>query len=118
MVNYSVWVTTGADELAGTDSNVFIKLIGTVGETDTLHLPAQDIFAFESGSTDKFILEVPELGDLLECCIGHDNSEGESGWHIMTVRVQNNSTGQEWTFTFDQWLSLEISGVVSGCVHL
>ena len=50
---YTVWVRTGDDELAGTDSNVFIQLFGTTGQTESIHLPPRDIFSFESGSVDK-----------------------------------------------------------------
>jgi hypothetical protein len=117
MAIYTLWVTTGSDEHAGTDSNIFIKLIGTADETETLHLPPQDIFAFESGSVDKFVLEVPDLGDLLECCIGHDNSEGESNWYVQHVRVRQESNGMEWLFQFEQWLGMEKTGVLSACVR-
>ena len=117
MTLYTIWVTTGDDELAGTDSNVFIRLAGTQTTTETLHLPPQDIFAFEAGGTDKFVLDVPELGDIKECCIGHDNSEGDSGWYVKTVKIQNGETNQDWTFTFEQWLGLEESGVLSACVE-
>jgi hypothetical protein len=117
MALYTIWVATGDDELAGTDSNVFIRLAGTKAVTETLHLPPQDIFAFESGSVDKFVLEIPDLGELKECCIGHDNSEGDSGWYIKTVQIQNDETNQQWLFTFEQWLGVEESGVLSACVE-
>jgi len=117
MTIYTVWVATGDEELAGTDSNVFIRLAGSKAVTETVFLPPQDIFAFESGAMDKFVLDVPELGDLKECCIGHDNSEGDSGWYVKTVQVQHGQSGQMWLFTFEQWLGLEESGVLSACVE-
>lgn len=115
---YEVWVSTGDQNLAGTDSNVFIQLVGTGGQTDSLHLPPQDIFAFESSQTDKFVLEVPDLGDLHTCCIGHDNAEGDSGWYVRTVRIRHTEDGREWLFHFEQWLGLEESGKLSTCVTL
>lgn len=113
---YVVWIRTGEENLAGTDSHVFIHLTGTAGQTEWIHLPPQDIFAFESGSTDKFVLMVPELGQLTRCCVGHDNSEGDSGWYVVDVRVQHPDSGQEWLFTFEQWLGVEESGELSACV--
>ncbi|GAB4526997.1 MAG: hypothetical protein OHK0046_44360 [Anaerolineae bacterium] len=113
---YSLYIRTGEDTLAGTDSNVFIQLFGTNGHTDPLHLPARDIFAFESGSVDKYVLEVPDIGDLTRCCIGHDNAEGDSGWYVVDVRVQDDETSREWVFTFNQWLGVEESGKLSECV--
>jgi hypothetical protein len=113
---YTIWVKTGDQNLGGTDSNVFIQLFGTDGQTESVWLPPQDIFAFESGSTDKFVLEVPDVGNLTRCCIGHDNSEGDSGWFVESVRIQDDDTNREWTFVFNQWLGVEESGKLSACV--
>jgi len=115
---YTVWIQTGDQNLAGTDSNVYLQLVGTLLQTDFIHLPPQDIFAFEAGGTDKFVLDIPELGDLTQCCLQHDNSEGDSGWFVKTVQIQNQSTGQRWLFTFNQWLGLEESGTLSACIEL
>ncbi|MEQ8675753.1 MAG: PLAT/LH2 domain-containing protein [Aggregatilineales bacterium] len=115
---YTVWVKTGDQTLAGTDSNVFIQMFGTTGQTASIHLPAQDVFSFEAGSTDKYVLEVPDIGDLTRCCIGHDNEEGDSGWYVVDVRVQDDETDREWVFTFDQWLGVEESGKLFACVDL
>lgn len=113
---YAIWIRTGEDSFAGTDSNVFIQLFGTLGKTESIHLPARDLFSFESGSTDKYVLEVPDLGDLERCCIGQDNTEIDSGWFVIDVRVQDDETAREWVFTFNQWLGVEESGKLFECV--
>jgi hypothetical protein len=117
---YTIYVRTGDDTLAGTDSNVFIQLFGTGGQTDEINLPARDIFSFEAGSVDKFILEVPDLGDLTRCCLRQDNSETgpSSGWLVKDVRVLDDDTDRTWTFAFNCWLGLEESGALSACVDL
>lgn len=117
MAHYTVWVTTGDEELAGTDSNVFIQLAGTTGHTESIHLPARDIFAFESGATDQFVLQIPDIGDITTCCIGHDNAEGDSGWYVKQVRIQHQDSGKTWDFQFEQWLGLEESGQLSICIE-
>ena len=114
-VLYTIWIRTGDQNLAGTDSNVYLQLIGTTFQTDFIHLPPQDIFAFESSSIDKFVLDVPDLGNITRCCVQHDNSEGDSGWYVVDARIQNQQTGQEWTFSFNQWLGIEESGILSAC---
>ncbi|MBC7814435.1 MAG: hypothetical protein H7175_24980 [Burkholderiales bacterium] len=114
---YTLWIQTGEESLAGTDSNVFIQLFGTDGQTESIYLPPQDIFAFESGQTDKFILEAPELGDLTQCCIGHDSTE-DSGWYVVDVRIQQNSSGREWLFAFNQWLGYEEAGKLAACAQI
>lgn len=113
---YNLWVKTGEQPLGGTDSNVFIQLFGTNGQTESLWLPAQDIFAFEQGSIDKFVLEVPDIGDLTRCCIGQDAS-ADSGWYVESVRVKDDETDREWTFVFNQWLGQEEAGQLATCVE-
>jgi hypothetical protein len=117
---YTVFVRTGDDSVAGTDSNVFIQLFGTNGESDQIWLPAQDLFAFESGGTDKYVLEVPYLGDLTRCCLWQDNSETgpSSGWQVKDVIVKDDETARTWTFIFNCWLGLEEAGTLSACVDL
>lgn len=112
---YTVWIQTGTDGQAGTDSNVFIQLIGTEGKTESIHLPAQDIFSFEAGGTDKYVLEVPDLGELVRCCIGHDNSANDFGWFVVNVRIADDETDREWMFTFNQWIGNE--GKLFACVE-
>jgi hypothetical protein len=111
---YSIWIRTGTEALAGTDSNVFIQIYGTEGKTESIHLPAKDIFSFEEDSVDKFILEVPDLGELTRCCIGHDGSV-DSGWFVVDVRVADDETDREWHFPFNRWIGIEESGKHFAC---
>lgn len=112
---YTIWIKTGEQPLAGTDSNIFIQLFGSEGQTESIYLPPRDIFAFEEGSVDKYILEVPDLGNLNRCCIGQDAS-ADAGWYVETVRVQDDETNREWLFIFNQWLDMQETGRLSACV--
>ena len=111
---YTVWVTTGTEALGGTDSNVFVMLYGQDGQTDWVLLPAEDVFAFEEGATDKFVLDVPDLGELTRCCVAHDNT-ADPGWFVETVRVQHNGSHKQWTFTFHAWVGEEEAGRLVVC---
>jgi len=113
---YHVWVKTGDQPLGGTDSNVFVQLFGTAGHSEVVWLPPEDIFAFEEGSIDKFILEIPDLGDLTRCCIGQDAS-ADSGWYVEHVRVKDDEGAREWTFVFNTWLGADEAGKLSECVN-
>jgi hypothetical protein len=112
--NYTVWVTTGDQPLGGTDSNVFVMLFGAAGQTEWIYLPAEDAFAFEENSVDKFILEAPDVGELTRCCVGHDAS-ADSGWYVKSVRVQHLPTGKTWDFTFESWVGDEEAGRRAVC---
>lgn len=117
---YTIYIRTGDDPVAGTDSNVTIQLFGTNSQTDEILLPPKDIFSFESGGTDKYVLEIPDLGELTRCCLRQDNTEvgPSSGWQVKDVRVEDDETSRNWTFTFNCWLGLEESGTLSACVDL
>jgi hypothetical protein len=116
MTTYTIWITTGDQPLGGTDSHVFIQLFGQKGHTQSIHLPPEDIFAFEQGSTDRFVLEAPDIGPLNRCCIGQDAS-ADSGWYVQNVRVRHDDLSQEWTFIFDRWLGVEEAGSLTACVE-
>lgn len=117
---YTITIRTGDDPLAGTDSNVFIQLFGTNGQTEEIFLPARDIFSFEAGGTDRYVLEVPDIGDLTRCCLRQDNTEAgpSSGWFVKEVRVEDDETERSWTFTFNRWLGPDESGTLNACVDL
>jgi hypothetical protein len=111
---YTVWITTGSEALGGTDSNVYLMLYGANGQTEWILLPPEDVFAFEQGSTDKFVLLAPDVGDLTRCCVAHDNS-ADSGWFVASVRVRHNANGKEWQFIFNQWVGQEEAGRLVVC---
>lgn len=91
---YTIYVRTGDDPDAGTDSSIFIQIFGTTGQSEEILLPARDLFAFEAGGTDKFILQAPDLGDLTRCCLRQEPSEGDpaSRWQVKEVRVEDDGT--------------------------
>jgi len=112
---YTVQIRTGDVALGGTDSNVFLQLLGTQGKTESLFLPPRDVFSFEAGSVDQFVLEVPDIGDLTRCCVGHDGSV-DSGWYVVDVRVKDDETDREWLFVFDTWLGRDEASKLFECV--
>ncbi len=112
---YTVWITTGDQALGGTDSNVYIMLYGQAGQSDWIFLPTEDVFAFEEGSVDKFMLVAPDVGALTRCCVGHDAS-ADSGWYVQEVRVEHMRSSKTWTFTFDAWVGEEEAGRRAVCV--
>lgn len=114
---YTVWIKTGDQALGGTDSNVYVMLFGQQGQTEWIFLPPEDVFTFEEGSLDKFILEAPDVGELVQCCVAHDNS-ADSGWFVEHVRVEHFTTRQEWVFPFQQWVGEEEAGRLVVCARL
>lgn len=112
---YSIWIHTGNGETGGTDANVFIQLVGSDGKTESVHLPARDVFSFETGNVDKYVLEVPDVGELVRCCLGHDGSD-PAGWYVSHVEIKDDETDRAWVFRFDRWIGDE--GKTFSCVGL
>ena len=61
---YHVHVKTGDVRSAGTDANVFLKIFGSKGDTDSLKLRSSEAGSnkFERGRTDVFKLETTDIG--------------------------------------------------------
>ena len=61
---YHVHVKTGDVRSAGTDANVFLKIFGSKGDTDSLKLRSSESSSnkFERGRTDVFKLETMDIG--------------------------------------------------------
>lgn len=112
---YTIHVTTGDDPLAGTDSKVFIELVGEQRRSGEFELGG-DLFAFETGQTDRFDVSLPDLGEIREVCVRHDAS-ADSGWYVETLGVDDGDGGI-WSFTFEQWLdALEHGQQLSACAE-
>ena len=63
---YNVTIHTADEYLAGTDSNIFLKLYGPLGESREVRLnPLMKGNFFERNDIDRATIEVPEsLGDI------------------------------------------------------
>ncbi|GIL93966.1 hypothetical protein Vretimale_245 [Volvox reticuliferus] len=85
VMHYKVAVTTSDIKGAGTESKVYLELIGAAGPLGPIHLdnPA----AFERGATDTFILDGPDLGELLCLRVTCDGSGMRPLWHLDHIDV-------------------------------
>eukprot|EP01052_Picozoa_sp_SAG31_P000293 SAG31_NODE_9_length_42330_cov_441.979162_8_plen_514_part_00 len=116
-----VLVYTGTLHGAGTDAKIWLKLTGTKGTSKKLDLP--NTFGppcFERGAVDCFIIDLNiDIGNLLSCEIGHDNSNPGAGWYLHQVVVHNatnisNNACTSAVFTADCWIPEVSGGVGSG----
>ena len=113
-VGYSATFHTGVDSGAGTDSNVYIQLIGETGVSGRIEV-GNAKKKFEKGSVDTFPLPTKDVGNLVRIKVGHDNTGDGAGWQLKKVVVtEGDSTapatpGPEaprgpWTFVADAWI--------------
>ncbi|GLC54185.1 hypothetical protein PLESTB_000832700 [Pleodorina starrii] len=93
VLHYKVAVATSDIKGAGTESKVYLELIGSSGRLGPLHLdnPA----AFERGATDTFMLDGPELGQLLALRVTCDGSGMRPLWHLDHIDVWSDLAAEE-----------------------
>uniref|UniRef100_I3MZW8 Lipoxygenase homology PLAT domains 1 n=1 Tax=Ictidomys tridecemlineatus TaxID=43179 RepID=I3MZW8_ICTTR len=81
---YEIKVYTGDVIGAGTDADVFINIFGEYGDTGERRLENEKD-NFEKGAEDKFMLDAPDLGQLMKINVGHNNKGGSAGWFLSKV---------------------------------
>lgn len=106
-VKYEVIVVTGDVKGAGTDANVFITIYGSNGDSGQRALQQKFRNLFERGHTDRFLLEMLDLGELQRVKVEHDNSSSSPGWLLERVEVTNTANGVTTVFLCGKWLDPE-----------
>jgi len=106
VVHYSVTVMTGEEDAAGTDSNVFIEIVGENGDTGKrwLKKAEDDTALFARGSVDTFDIEAVSLEKIKKIRIGHDNSGSTPGWFLEKVVIKNSENEAEYSFPCRRFL--------------
>ncbi|KAF5899708.1 lipoxygenase homology domain-containing protein 1, partial [Clarias magur] len=92
-VPYEIKIFTSDIFAAGTDADVFIVLYGQNGTCTSqkslcLNKRERNMY-FERGAEDMFIVELEDIGDIIEKIrIGHDNRGMNGGWHLDRVEIR------------------------------
>lgn len=96
LTKYRVLVHTLDEPDAGTDANVFIVVIGTLGSSGerplskVTQVKGGDNYhrdKFERGNTDEFEFDCVNLGELLKVQVRHDNRGLNASWLLGSVDV-------------------------------
>jgi len=110
--DYKISVKTSDLSGAGTNARVYLTVFGENGDSGEFELKDSEtnFDKFERNKTDVFALKQQlSLGELTKCRIRHDNSGrlfGNTNWHLEYVRVEDLSSGKQWLFECNKWLSL------------
>ncbi|KAI3361755.1 hypothetical protein L3Q82_002099 [Scortum barcoo] len=103
-VKYEIIVITGDEKGAGTDANVFITIYGSNGDSGKRQLRQKFRNLFEREQTDRFLLEMLDMGELQKVQVEHDNSGLNPGWLLDRVEVTNTANGVTTIFLCGKWL--------------
>nr|XP_032809632.1 lipoxygenase homology domain-containing protein 1-like [Petromyzon marinus] len=107
-ISYHVKVRTGDVRNAGTDANVYVRLVGEAGETAKIPLRTSANKTgnkFERGRVDVFTIEGGDIGKVRRLVIGHDDSGPGAGWFLEGVEVEVPAQGLAYTFPCGRWLA-------------
>uniref|UniRef100_A0A2I3LLT2 Lipoxygenase homology PLAT domains 1 n=1 Tax=Papio anubis TaxID=9555 RepID=A0A2I3LLT2_PAPAN len=103
---YEVKVYTGDIIGAGTDADVFINIFGEYGDTGERRLENEKD-NFEKGAEDRFILDAPDLGQLMKINVGHNNKGGSAGWFLSKIVIEDIGNKRKYDFPLNRWLALD-----------
>ncbi|XP_061134123.1 lipoxygenase homology domain-containing protein 1-like isoform X4 [Syngnathus typhle] len=103
-VKYKIIVITGDIKDAGTDANVHITIYGVNGDSGRRLLRKKFRNLFERGCSDRFVIEMLDLGELLRVKVEQDNSGSNHGWFLECVEVTNLANSVTTIFQCAKWL--------------
>ncbi|XP_045416943.1 oxygen-regulated protein 1 isoform X2 [Lemur catta] len=108
VVVYEIHVHTGTKPGAETESNVFINLIGSRGDSGKrrLHQAQNNKVRFQRGQVDIFSIKAVSLGKLKKVLISHDGTGPGNGWYLesIVVKSEGEDSSQEVLFPCNRWL--------------
>ncbi|XP_066274370.1 lipoxygenase homology domain-containing protein 1-like isoform X2 [Branchiostoma lanceolatum] len=103
--DWKVWVTTATDSKSAHGSQAALVIYGDKGKSEELVLANEETKCFEPGATNEFQISTADLGDIYKIRVGYEDEDKWEGWHLKQVKLQAQSSGEEFLFKFDRWLS-------------
>ncbi|XP_066122230.1 oxygen-regulated protein 1 isoform X3 [Saccopteryx bilineata] len=108
VVIYEIYIYTGKKPGAETESNVFINLIGSRGDSGnrSLHQSKNNKVKFQRGQVDIFSIGAVSLGKLKKVLINHNGTGPGNGWFLesIVVKSEEKDGSQEVLFPCNRWL--------------
>ncbi|KAM4634346.1 lipoxygenase homology domain-containing protein 1 [Polymixia lowei] len=102
---WSLWIWTSDIKGAGTDAQVFLQIYGEKGKSDEIRLESNSD-SFEQGQLDKYMIEMPDIGQLQKVRVWHEKRHPFAGWHLARVTLQKTLTKEKYSFECGRWLDI------------
>ncbi|CAL8344476.1 unnamed protein product [Lota lota] len=102
---WTLWIWTSDVKGAGTDAQVFLQIYGEFGKSDEMRME-NNSDSFEQGQVDKFMIEMPDIGQLRKLRIWHEKRHPFAGWHLAKVTLQKTLTKEKYSFDCGRWLDI------------
>ncbi|XP_063155355.1 oxygen-regulated protein 1 [Candoia aspera] len=99
---YVLYISTDSSPKSGTDSDVYVTLKGSMGDTGRRKLCRNGQECFTEGKVDVFPIEAVDIGTLYQLLV--EKAKG-SDWHLQKVMVKEPPfEGKETLFMAQTWL--------------
>ncbi|ETE71768.1 XK-related protein 4, partial [Ophiophagus hannah] len=99
---YILYISTDSAPTSGTNSDVYVTLKGTMGDTGRRKLFRNGQECFSEGNMDVFPIEAVDIGKLYQLIV--EKGKG-SAWHLQKVMVKEpQCEGKETLFMTQTWL--------------
>lgn len=115
MTSYKISIQTGDLTDSDTRANVFVKLFGEYGNSESLQLQKSETKRkkFQSGQVDLFTFrDQPWLGKLSKLRVWHDNAGTSPAWYVTSIYIVDDLSGRVYSFVLDSWLSEDDGAVL------
>jgi lipoxygenase homology domain-containing protein 1 len=89
MTQYLITTHTGDIDGAGTDCDIKIRIFGDRGETGWRILDNPDRNDFERNSTDSFLFDLPNVGNIHEVRIAFSYNGPNTDWYLDWINVND-----------------------------
>ncbi|XP_025108646.1 lipoxygenase homology domain-containing protein 1-like [Pomacea canaliculata] len=101
---WTINVFTSDQQHAGTDSTIYITLIGTSGTSKELHLNNK-ANNFERGSKNTFVVTTPYIGELCSAVIRSSGRHKAHAWHLYKIQIYSQNAKTPYNLRCDCWIS-------------
>jgi hypothetical protein len=94
-ITYVVTIATGTDSGAGTNSSIYVTLLGTEGTSRSYELDKDHHNDFENGAVDDYELESSEdYGKITAVRVAVLGGTANTPWQLSYVKVKNKTTNE------------------------
>ncbi|XKK34430.1 hypothetical protein HFP66_01555 [Bacillus sp. A17A.1] len=107
---YNATVFTSNERGAGTDENIYLRLIGTQGTDGDYELDTSRFDDFEAGSTKSYQIKTDQfLGDIKELYLYVEPFDNDNpAWKLDYIEISSLITGEikKWKFPVYSWVGI------------
>ncbi|MDI1476809.1 PLAT/LH2 domain-containing protein [Polyangium sp. y55x31] len=93
--------TCSVEDADNDDSYIYLTINGSTGRLNNHHLHSPSRDDFETGATDVYRINAPNLGTIRNMIV---RISGNDGWCFEWIKVTDVATGANWRVTYNAFI--------------